>query len=260
MIIRTSNQSNVGGRHNSCLGFTLVELLVVIAILGILMSLVLSSVGSAKRKAKDINCVSNLKQYGIALQDFLSTSHEYPLEFNFEYSKGQFSNHKTTWIDTIYEAGLGENLKATICPRAERPSDFPEGRHFTSYGYNSEGIVARPEDFSIGLGRVVDPESRARPVRESEVSNPSNMIVFADGVRGRGENLSDGQVQIGMDWRLNGDKSTFRRTLQRHDKKLNFVFGDGHVESRDVLRAFDDRNRQSRSSWSRDGLPHLERK
>ncbi|MFZ2655764.1 MAG: type II secretion system protein [Victivallales bacterium] len=48
--------------------FTLVELLVVTAILGILMALVLPALTRAKKSGKRINCVSNLKQIGLAIQ------------------------------------------------------------------------------------------------------------------------------------------------------------------------------------------------
>lgn len=61
-------------------GFTLIELLVVIAIIGVLSSIVIGSVNSARAKSRDAKAISDFNSLRTALALYYSTYNKYPNE------------------------------------------------------------------------------------------------------------------------------------------------------------------------------------
>ncbi len=55
-------------------GFTLIELLVVISIIAVLASLIAPAVQSARRAARKLECLNNIRQVGVAMQSFASAN------------------------------------------------------------------------------------------------------------------------------------------------------------------------------------------
>jgi prepilin-type N-terminal cleavage/methylation domain-containing protein/prepilin-type processing-associated H-X9-DG protein len=66
----------VGTRSKA--GFTLIELLVVIAIIAVLVALIMPAVQSAREAANRANCLNNLKQLGLAAQEYHDSFSSFP--------------------------------------------------------------------------------------------------------------------------------------------------------------------------------------
>lgn len=72
-------------------GFTLIELLVVISIIGLLSSVVLTTLNTARIKARDTKRQAEIKQIQIALETYYSDNGRYPI------SSWASSNNATQW-------------------------------------------------------------------------------------------------------------------------------------------------------------------
>jgi prepilin-type N-terminal cleavage/methylation domain-containing protein len=164
--------------------FTLVELLVVIAIIGILTSILLPSLQTARSKAISALCISNTKQLVIAYTMYSDENKGTFLARNLE------SGGNIFWIGLIYDFHQSETI--IQCPAVQHPvkSSWYWGSKNTAWGGDSgfmkyKGINALG---SYGLngflysGNYGAGNADINYFSIGEVDSPSNTPVFTDSI------------------------------------------------------------------------------
>ena len=136
-------------------GFTLIELLVVISIIGVLIGLLLPAVQAAREAARRVQCVNNLKQVGLALQNYHDSLGAFPMGYA---ARGRFVDGQT---DTV----PGWGWATMILPQLEQRTVFDavnfslavESPQNTTVIQTSITAYLCPSDVTSGQFAVLDP-------------------------------------------------------------------------------------------------------
>jgi prepilin-type N-terminal cleavage/methylation domain-containing protein len=89
-----------------CRAFTLVELVVVMTVIAILAAVLLPALASAKHHAKDVNCVSNIKQMTASGLMYMDETGQTIVQVE--------TNDLDSWVGSLSPYGLTSNI--VLCP------------------------------------------------------------------------------------------------------------------------------------------------
>lgn len=227
-------------------GFTLVELLVVISIIALLVAILLPALRAVRASAEQIQCLSNLRQIGLAQQTYSNDENGY--HFQWRAKPGGFGFTNPTWIPWYEQARrYGIDVEGFKCPTLR-----DAGPEWNQTGWGMRGTYA----INALFGHWNNGSWQTRPRRFINHPRPSKEASHVDkGGNPLHPNFEAWGDSAVVDY-LNGEygnNTSPRYSGGFHGDGFNALYLDGHAETHPrepfLSTAYDQRFNPSHSTY-----------
>ncbi|MFA6960820.1 MAG: prepilin-type N-terminal cleavage/methylation domain-containing protein [Opitutaceae bacterium] len=216
--------------HRKKRAFTLVELLAVLAVIGILAAILIPVVGRVRSSARSTQCVSNLRQIGVALRLFAADHKNHlPVSYNLTntadnnwwYHLNPYTGEQPMKLAWTGAASVREISLSGIyhCPETD-PTDADNVAMFPSNGWVSYKMNARFRTADTSPQKV----GGSIGISLSQFEKPGHTIA-----------VCEGRVTPEFDtYTASTAGNNARTVVYPHGKRMNALFVDGHVAPFDL--------------------------
>jgi prepilin-type N-terminal cleavage/methylation domain-containing protein/prepilin-type processing-associated H-X9-DG protein len=203
--------------------FTMVELLVVIAIIGILAALLLPTLAQSKASARRIQCVSSIRQLGLAAQMYWDDNHGQTFRY-----RGAFTNGGDVfwfgWLERGGEGTRGFDLsQGALFPYLGPGVEICPGLNYLAARFKLKATGAA---FGYGINLYL---TMPTTLDINRMSRPADTAVFADAaqINTFQAPASPENPMLEEFYYIHDTETTVHF---RHQRTANVLFGDGHVD------------------------------